>query len=415
MYNFYYHLKMPKQIIFLLLFLLLSIIVGCSHEKYTLLERQLGELEKMAARASEIKDSLKDKRGKEYLSGQDRYYDIMFKRTAKAMQYLNKADPENIATINDLKNLVQIAEIAQDERKIIDILKIIFNRYPDTKIDKRLLKLYFPNAYLLEPGEIEKYVDITIFLPHEQLECYYAIALGFAETGNMGQAEKYNEKANNLLNQLLSERIQRNTIPVIRIVGLRSYIENKLGHTSEAFNIINDAKNEFSDEYSIKQLELFENRLKILGEKAKSIEYQFWVGTEQPVDLSALKGNVILLDFFTWNCTACNTYLPSLFALKEQFKNDNFRIVGVTQYTGSYEYERDISELREYEYIRDHYYRKRKLKWPVSITRDDFMDVYGISSYPVYILIDTEGIVRDGYFISNYAYLKKKIESLLTN
>ncbi|MBN1697385.1 MAG: redoxin domain-containing protein [Spirochaetales bacterium] len=339
----------------------------------------------------------------------------MFKRTAKAMQYLNKADPENIATINDLKNLVQIAEIAQDERKIIDILKIIFNRYPDTKIDKRLLKLYFPNAYLLEPGEIEKYVDITIFLPHEQLECYYAIALGFAETGNMGQAEKYNEKANNLLNQLLSERIQRNTIPVIRIVGLRSYIENKLGHTSEAFNIINDAKNEFSDEYSIKQLELFENRLKILGEKAKSIEYQFWVGTEQPVDLSALKGNVILLDFFTWNCTACNTYLPSLFALKEQFKNDNFRIVGVTQYTGSYEYERDISELREYEYIRDHYYRKRKLKWPVSITRDDFMDVYGISSYPVYILIDTEGIVRDGYFISNYAYLKKKIESLLTN
>jgi hypothetical protein len=398
---------------FLLLFLLLLITVACSQQKYTILEKQLNKLDKMEAQAFKIKDALKNKRGKEYLSEHDRYNDIMLKRVNKAMQYLNKADPVNLTTINDLKNLVHIAEIAQDEQKIIDILKIIFNRFPDTKIDKRLLKLYFPNAYLLEPDEIEKYVDITIFSPNEQLECYYALALGLSESGNIGQAEKYNEKANDLLKQLLSERIQRNTIPVIRIVGLRSFIEYKLGHTSEAIKIINDAKKVFSDEYSRKQLELYENRLKILGEKVKSIEYQFWVGTEHPVDLATLKGNVILLNFFTWNCETCTICLPSLFALKKQISNNNFMIVGVTQYTGSYEYDQNISELREYKYIRDHYYKKRKLKWPVSITRNDFMDDYGISSYPVYILIDKEGIVRDGYFISNYSYLKKKIALLL--
>jgi len=399
---------------FLLLFLFLLLIVACTPKEYTLLQNQLGELDKMKIQALKIMESLPNKKGKEYIIEHDKYYDIMLKRTNKAMQYLNKADPVNLS-FNEIKNLAQIAVIAQDEQKIIDILKMIFNRFPESKIDKRLLQIYFPNAYLLEPDEIEKYVDITLFAPNEQLECYYALALGFAEAGNTGQAEKHYEKGNDLLEKLISERIQRNTIPVIRITGLKSFIEYKLGRISEAYKIINDAKEEFPDDYSIKQFGLFENRLKILGEKAKSIEYQFWIGAKQPVDLSALKGKVILLNFFTWSCEACTTYLPSLFALKKEINNDNFMIVGVTQYIGSYENNLNISELREYEYIRDHYYKERKPEWPVSIIRNVSMDGYGISSYPAYVLIDKEGIVSDGYYISNYSYLKKKIELLLKN
>jgi thiol-disulfide isomerase/thioredoxin len=403
---------MLKNINFL--FFLLITIVACSQDKQTLPEKQLSELDTMKIQASTIKDSLKTKKGNEYLREHDRYYDIMLKRADKAMQFLNSADPANL-TIDDLKNLAQIAVVAQDEQKIIDILKILFNRYPESKMDKRLLKLYFPNAYLLEPDEIEKYVDITLFSPNEQLDCYYALALGFSESGNIEQAKKYNEKANDLLKKLISERIQRNTIPVLRLAGLRSFIEYKLGQTSEAYKIINDAKKEFSDEYSLKQLELYENRLKILGKRVSSIQYQFWVGTKQPIDLPTLKENVILLEFFTWSCETCITYLPSLFRLKEQIRNSNFKIVGVTQYMGSYENDLNISELREYEYIRDHYYNKRKLNWPVSITRNDAIDDYGISSFPTYILIDKEGIVRDGYFISNFSYLKKKIELLFNS
>jgi thiol-disulfide isomerase/thioredoxin len=396
------------------LLLLLLTIVACSQEKYTLLENQLNELDNMATQAATILESLNNKSGKEYLNEHDRYYDIMSKRTNKAMEYLDKTDTGNLS-INDLQKLVQIAEIAQDEQKIINIIKILFNRFPDTKIDKRLLQLYFPNAYLLEPEEIEKYVDLRLFAPNEQLNCYYALALGFSESGNFEQAKKYNEKANELYKQLISERVKRNTLPEIQIVGLRSFIEYKLGNASEAYKIINDAKKEFPDEYSIKQFELFENRLWILGEKAKFIEYQFWLGSKQPTDLSALKGNVVLLDFFTWSCKTCATYLPSLLAMKEQINNSNFKIVGVTQFMGSYEIYPNISELREYEYLRDHYYVKRKLSWPVSITRSDAIDGYGISSFPAYILIDKDGIVRDGYFISNFSYLKKKIESLLKN
>ncbi len=408
--KFQYHSKMIKNTCFLLLFFLL--IISCSQEKYTPIENQLNELTNMETQALKIKSALMNKSQKEYLSERDKYYEIMFKRSNTAMQYSNKADPANLS-LNDLRNLVQIAEIAQDEQKCIDILKIVFTRFPDTKMDKRLLQSYFPNAYLLEPAEIEKYVDIEIFSPIEQLDCLYALAIGFAESGNKEQAEKYNEKANDLFKKLTSENIQRNDVPVIRIVGMRSFIEYKIGSISEAYKIINDAKKEFPDEYSIKQLELYENRLKILGQKIQSLEYQFWVGTGQPIDISTLTGKVVLLDFFTWNCEACNTAIPSLLALKKQFNEDDFMIVGVTQYTGSYEYNQNISELREYENIRDHYYKKRKLEWPVSIIRDGNMDDYGVSSFPAYMLVDKEGIVRDGYFISNFSYLKKKIESLI--
>ncbi|MBN2441213.1 MAG: TlpA family protein disulfide reductase [Spirochaetales bacterium] len=402
---------MVKRISFL--FLLLSAVLACSPDKYTSLEDQLKELETMKIQASEIKASLKDKKGKEFLKEHDRYYDILLKRTKKAIHYLNKADAQSLTSINDLRTLVKIAEITHNEQKIVDILKIIFNRFPETKMDKRLLKVYFPNAYLLEPEEIEKYVDLSIFSYNEQLECYYALALGFSELENPEKAEEYNKKGNDLLQQLISEGIQRNTIPVLRLAGLRSFIEYKLGNTSEGYKIINDAKKELTDDYSGKQLELLENRLKILGQQAKSIEYQFYIGTKQPVDLSALQGNVILLNFFTWNCEPCNLYLPFLFALEEQINSSNFKIVGVTQYTGSYESYQNISELQEYKYLKDHYYKKRKLTWPVNITRSEWMDDYGISTFPIYILIDKDGIVRDGYFISNYSYLKKKIELLL--
>jgi peroxiredoxin len=403
---------MMKEII--VLFLIFVTIVACTRERHVLVEEKLGELDAAADRALTIKESLKEKKGNDYLDEHDRYHDAMLARTRSAMRFLEKTDYVNFAK-NDLKNLARIAEIAQDEQRTVDILEILFERFPDTKYDKRLLESYFPNAYLLDPDKVEQYVDIGIFPPVEQVECYYALALGASELGMRDEAGKFNTKANDLLRRMLSERVRRNTIPVVRFVGLRSFIEYRLGRIPEAYAIIRDARRELTDEYSIKQFDLYENRLKILGETAGPIEYQFWVGTEGPLDLATLKGNVVLLQFFTWNCEACTEQLPLLFALKERFKSDRFKIIGVTQYTGSYEHERDISELREYEYIRDHYRRKRKIDWPVAIVRNGWMDAYGISSYPVYILIDKDGIVRDGYFISNFAYLKKKIEALLEN
>lgn len=393
----------------LLCLLLLLLIVACSQTRSPLLEKQLDELNEMQAQALEIKNSIPSKNGEEYLSGYDKYYDIMVERVNKARKYLDKANLNN-PTIIDLTNLAKIAEIARKEQQLIDILKEIFTRFPSSKSDKRLLKMYFPYAYLLEPEKIEDYVDLKIFSHNEQIECYYALALGCCERGNNTQAAMYLANADAIYKQLLAEGVQRNTIQVVHNAGLKSFIEYKLGNTADAFKTLNDLQKAYPDAYSQKQLQLFTTRLKLLGETAKSIEYQFWVGADDPVDLAALKGKVVLLAFFTWNCDVCAFHLPSLFELQDQFDND-FMIIGVTQYTGS----QSFTEIREFEYLRDQFYKHRKIGWPVSIARNDFMDDYGISNYPAYILIDKEGIIQDGYYISHFAYLKQQIELLLNN
>ena len=82
------------------MFLLLLILAACSQEKYTLVENEFNELDKLKIQASKIKNSLKNKNGKEYLGEHDRYYNLMHKRTNKAMQYLNNTDPENLSNLS---------------------------------------------------------------------------------------------------------------------------------------------------------------------------------------------------------------------------------------------------------------------------------------------------------------------------
>jgi len=98
--------------------------------------------------------------------------------------------------------------------------------------------------------------------------------------------------------------------------------------------------------------------------------------------------------------------------LQEQINDSDFLIIGATNYAGSYEYEKEITEEKEYEMMRDHYYKMRKINWPISMSKTSFEN-YGINATTTYILIDKHGIVRDGYSISNFSYLEKKIKSLL--
>ncbi|MBN2737749.1 MAG: TlpA family protein disulfide reductase [Spirochaetales bacterium] len=391
----------------ILLFTLL-LLGACSKPVLLSLEEQAAALEAMEYQAQAIKASMNDKTAENFLAAYDEYYDIKISKVEKAMEYLEKAVKSNLSR-NELIHLVKIAETAQDEKQLLDILKELFTRFPDSKLDRRLLKIYFPNAYLLEPEIVEKYVDLKVFVPVEQLECYYALALGFAEKGEAQQAEAYLSKALDLYNELAAQGPQRNTLHHVRDAGLKSFIEYKLGNVDTARDILSQTKKKFTDEYSQVQIALFEKRLEIMGNEARPIEYQFWINSDNPMDFSALKGKVVLIHFFTWNCDACNTALPLIKGLEKQIKRDDFVILGATQYTG----DKSFTELREYSYLKDHYLKKRGITWPVCLTRNDGMDDYGISSYPVYILIDKQGNVVDGYYISNFAYLQNRIIGLL--
>jgi hypothetical protein len=401
---------MTRNILWLITFIVL-IPGSCQQKEYRTIEKQGEKLEEMREKAVKIQESLQQKSGRDYLATKDRYYKAMNRRTGKAIEYLRRISLEN-RTMDELKKLIEIANIAHDEQYIISTVKTLFNRYPESKTERPLIQLYFSNAYLLEPGEVEKYVTISIFPPDDQLYCYFMLALGFAETRAFREAKVYYRIAATLLNSIVTDPALKNKIPLLYIVGLRTFILYRIGDMAEAYNIITAAYHDFPGDSSQHQLDVYQKRLHILGGKAPALVSDHVIGEGTRSKLLEQKGKVILLYFFTWDCQTCTTNLPFLFRLQERIDNDNFIIIGSTRYVGSYEHETGISENQEYEYMKEHYYKKRGLTWPVCISSTVMHD-FGIDSVPTYILIDKAGIVQEGYYNANFSYLERTIRILL--
>jgi thiol-disulfide isomerase/thioredoxin len=393
------------------IFTLCIIIVSCNQNKQTTPEEQQKELTRMIVEADIIRSELADKSGNKYLAHHDKYYDMKYTWIKTAMKYARSFNLEN-KTEDEIRRMADIAKTAKNEQQVVDIIKEDFHRFPESKIVPDLVQMYFNHAYLLEPSEIERYVDFHMFAPGEELYYYTMLAFGFSELGMIAKAKEYVDKMNNLLAAIIADPVEKHTIPLLYIVGLHSYIAYRIGDKDEAYNIIEEAEKEFSGEDEKNHLSLYRNRLHILENNAVELESRHWIGTGKPLSLSALKGKVILLDFFTWECEPCTIDILFLKRLQEQINNEDFMIIGVTRYCGMYEHEKDISEQTEYEYMKKHYYKKRRITWPLCMNNAS-MSQYGIYTLPTYLLIDKEGIVRSGYYIYNFTYVKKKIDLLL--
>jgi thiol-disulfide isomerase/thioredoxin len=374
-------------------------------------EGQLKQLEKMEKKAEGIRESLHGKKGAEYVATRDKFYELMHKRANNAIKFLREFSPGDL-TKDELIDLLEIAKVAKDEQRIFDISKILFDKFPESKYDLDLIKTFFVNSYLLEPDEVVKYINIDMFPLSEQSWMYYMLAVGFAERGDIEETKNYIKKAEPLYQKVIANEAEKASIPIPYAAVVRALVLEKIGDNKGAYEVISNTAKELSDSNSIKQLEFYARRLNVLGKEALPLETQHWIGTEKTLTLSDLKGKVVLVEFFAWGCELCNLDLPYMFRLHEDIDNDDFVIIGATHYVGKYELERGLSNEQEYQRMRDHYYRVRKIGWPVSMSKVSFPN-YGIVGTPDFILIDKRGVVRDGYLIYNYSYLKRKIIELL--
>ncbi len=107
-----------------------------------------------------------------------------------------------------------------------------------------------------------------------------------------------------------------------------------------------------------------------------------WLNSAGPIELSKLKGKIVLLDFWTYCCINCMHILPDLAKLEEEFPNE-LVVIGV--HSAKFEGEKDSQNIRDA-------IMRYEIKHPV--VNDGQMAIwrrYGVNSWPTQVVIDPMG------------------------
>ncbi len=114
-----------------------------------------------------------------------------------------------------------------------------------------------------------------------------------------------------------------------------------------------------------------------------------WLNTDKPLSLAALKGKVVLLDFWTYGCINCIHILPDLRRLEEKYPNQ-LVIIGV--HSAKFDNEGDTENIRKIIVRYD-------IEHPV-VNDADFKiwNAYKMIAYPGLVLINPNGEIVNRWF-----------------
>jgi thiol-disulfide isomerase/thioredoxin len=149
-------------------------------------------------------------------------------------------------------------------------------------------------------------------------------------------------------------------------------------------------------------------RLPVLGRAPEIIGTQRWFNTPggRPRTLESLRGEVVLIDFWTYSCINCIRTLPYLKAWDERYRDDGLNIIGV--HAPEFPFERDAENVEGA--VRDN-----DLRYAVAQDNDfATWNAYGNQFWPAKYLIDARGRVRYTHFgEGEYETTERAIRSLL--
>ena len=134
----------------------------------------------------------------------------------------------------------------------------------------------------------------------------------------------------------------------------------------------------------------------LLGEQSPEISLKLWLKGE-PATLAALRGRVVLLEFWATWCKPCREMFPKLKRLDELYRERGLEVISITRHylarRGDLEAERD--ELR----LMRRMIEDEDLNFRVGVAEDERLQTaYGATGLPMLALIDRKGLVRYAHF-----------------
>ena len=120
----------------------------------------------------------------------------------------------------------------------------------------------------------------------------------------------------------------------------------------------------------------------------------------------ALRGQVVLLDFWGYWCGVCVHEMPALMKLHDEFKDKGLVIIGV--HTPRIDYEKEVPKIREA-------IAKKGIEYPVIVDNNyAIWSDYLCNVWPSHFVVDQNGLIQLSHSgTERYEDTEKMIQKLL--
>jgi len=143
-------------------------------------------------------------------------------------------------------------------------------------------------------------------------------------------------------------------------------------------------------------------RMDLVGASARELKNTQGVSGTFPASVAAMRGHVVLLDFWATWCMPCRVVIPKLGDLQGRFAAQGLNVVGL-----STEDAQDVATFAQ----------RIGMRYAVGVDKNaETTRSYGVVSLPTLVVIDKRGVVRDvsvGYDPSEDARLESLVKTLL--
>jgi cytochrome c biogenesis protein CcdA/thiol-disulfide isomerase/thioredoxin len=125
-----------------------------------------------------------------------------------------------------------------------------------------------------------------------------------------------------------------------------------------------------------------------------------------PLTAQALRGKVVLVDFWTYSCINCLRTIPYVRAWADKYRSQGLVVIGV--HAPEFAFEKDIDNVRRA-------IGELKIDYPIAIDNDyAIWNGFNNEYWPAHYFIDAEGRIRHHHFgEGDYAESEKIIQQLL--